>query len=114
MLSSSSPARRRIPRLPSADVWVYWEGLSCHDVSRVRDLSASGLFVETQFRKSKGDLLHIHFLVQEGSIRLDAQVRHASHGHGLGLKIQSVAAKDVPLFDALLRRVGSFTRIPAG
>jgi len=116
MLSSSSaPARRRIPRIASSDLWVYWEGSPHHDVSRVRDVSPVGLFVETRFRVATGARLRMHFLVQEGQIRLDAQVRHTRQGQGYGLKIQSVAPKDIPQFDALLARLRatSTTRVLA-
>lgn len=106
MLSSpNAPSRRRIPRIASSDLWVYWEGSPHHDISRVRDLSAAGLFVETRFRIATGSRLRMHFLVQEGQIRLDAQVRHTRQGQGHGLKIQSVAPKDIPQFDALLTRL---------
>ena len=105
LATSPSPARRRIPRIPTSDLWVYWEGSPYHDVSRVRDLSPAGLFVETRFRVATGSKLRMHFLVQEGQIRLDAQVRHTHIGQGYGLKIQSVLPKDVPQFDALLARM---------
>jgi hypothetical protein len=106
MLSSSvAPARRRITRIPSSDLWVYWEGSPYHDISRVRDLSPAGLFVETRFRVATGAKLRMHFLVQEGQIRLDAQVCHTRQGQGHGLKIQSVLPKDIPQFDALLARM---------
>jgi hypothetical protein len=88
-------------------VWVYWEGARDRDVSRVRDLSPAGLFVETRFPKTKGELLYLHFLVQEGRIRMEAQVRHTDLGQGFGLKLNSVASKDIPQFDALLSRIGA-------
>jgi len=103
--SPNAPARRRIPRIASSDLWVYWEGSPHHDVSRVRDLSAAGLFLETRFRVATGSKLRMHFLVQEGQIRLDAQVRYTRQGQGHGLKIQSVLPKDIPQFDALLARL---------
>ena len=105
LVPSQTPARRRLPRISSSDVWVYWEAHPHRDVSRVRDLSPAGLFVETRFRKDEGEILRLHFLVQEGRIRMDALVRHACLGQGLGLKLQSVAPADIPQFDALLSRI---------
>jgi len=106
LASLHAPARRPTPRLSSSDVWVYWEGAPHdHDVSRVRDLSPTGLFVETRFRMATGSRLRVHFLVEEGQIRLGAQVRHSRDGQGHGLKIQSVLPKDVRQFDALLARL---------
>ena len=102
-----TPARRRVPRVPSPDVWVYWEGRKFRDVSRVRDLSTAGLYVETRFRQTEGDLLELHLLCQEGRIRLEGEVRHTAAGKGFGLKLNSVATGDLSQFDALLSRVRS-------
>jgi hypothetical protein len=64
----SVPCRRRTMRLlASADVWVYWECDRLRDISHVRDLSMAGLFIETRRSRPKSDLLHVHFLVAEGS-----------------------------------------------
>ena len=100
------PSRRRTSRLDAAgNVSVYWESAQHRDVSRVRDLSTTGLFLETKFRMAKGDVLHLHFLVEEGQIRADAEVRHADTGVGLGLKIDSVSSQDVPQLSKLLKRL---------
>lgn len=102
------PGRRRATRiLIGCDLWVYWESLPHRDVSRVRDLSAAGLFLETPHRQAKGDCLCLHFLVQEGQIRLEALVRHIFPSQGLGLKLQAVVPRDLPQFDALLLRLRS-------
>ncbi len=105
----NSPSRRHNSRVvATGDVWVYWEGHPHRDVSHVRDLSASGLFVETRMRKAKGESLKLHFLVQEGTIRVEAVVRHAAAGSGgLGLKLKSVTPQDIPQFNALLSRIRS-------
>jgi len=91
------------------DVWVYWESQSPlgppRDISRVKDLSPSGLFIETRARKREGDLLDLHFLVQEGQIRAEAIVRHTSSGHGLGMKIKSITSQDAPHLHKLLMRL---------
>jgi hypothetical protein len=84
---------------------VYWESLSGRDISKVRDLSPSGLFLETRARKREGDLLQLHFLVQEGTIRAEAVVRHASSGCGLGMKINSVPSQDAPHLIRLISRL---------
>ena len=110
---SLSPGRRRVARIPvDSDLWVYWEAHPHHDISRVRDLSAAGLFLETRFRKAHGDRLFIHFLVQEGQIRIEALVRHVFLGQGLGLKLRSVAPSDIRQFDALLARIRSSAPLP--
>src|SRR5260370_36496453 len=81
----TSPSRRLTSRVPApGDVWVYWQCQRREDVSRVRDMSMGGLFIETPEPKAEGVLTRLNFLVQEGQIRADAVVRHARPGVGLG------------------------------
>lgn len=107
---TTGPSRRRTSRiLITNDLWVYWESQSAlgpaRDISRVKDLSPSGLFIETRARKREGEILNLHFLVQEGQIRAEAIVRHNSTGHGLGMKIKSVPSQDAPHLHKLLMRL---------
>jgi len=95
-------------RLPATwDVWVYWECGGRADVSHVRDLSTGGIFIETPRRRAKGDVVRVHFLVPEGQISLDGIVAQAQPDTGLGLKIQTVAAKGISNLTLLLDRVRS-------
>jgi len=92
-------------RLPATrDVWVYWECRGLCDVSRVRDLSTGGIFIETPRRRPKGELIQVHFLVQEGQISLDSVVAQALPTQGLGLKFQALANKDISKLSLLLER----------
>jgi PilZ domain len=113
------PSRRRTSRISVSndiwdDVWVYWEALSgreisrARDVSKVTDLSPSGLFIETRAKKHEGDLLNLHFLVQEGQIRAEAVVKHVTTGRGLGMKIKSLTAQDAPQLHRLLTRLREY------
>ena len=104
---TTGPSRRRSSRIPAIDdVWVYWESAPYRDISRVRDLSPSGLFLETRARKKEGELVRLHFLVQEGQIRAEAEVRHvAQNGRGFGMKINSVSSQDAPHLRRLLSRL---------
>jgi len=103
----TGPSRRRSSRIPAIDdVWVYWESAPYRDISRVRDLSPSGLFLETRARKKEGELVQLHFLVQEGQIRAEAEVRHvAENGRGFGLRINSLTTQDAPHLRRLLTRL---------
>jgi hypothetical protein len=96
-------------RLPATrDVWVYWECGGFGDVSRVRDVSTGGIFIETPRRRPKGEVVRVHFLVPEGQISLDSVVAQAQPEQGLGLKFQTVAAKDISKLGLLLERVRGF------
>ena len=96
------------------DVWVYWECGGRADVSHVRDLSTGGIFIETKWRRTKGDIVRVHFLVQEGQISLDSVVAQAQPSEGLGLKFQTVATKDVSRLTCLLDRLRGAFLTPAG
>lgn len=103
---TTGPSRRRSSRIPAVDdVWIYWESESYRDVSRIRDLSPGGLFLETRAPKKEGELVRLHFLVQEGQIRAEAVVRHVIDGRGLGMKIESLSSQDAPQMRRLLTRL---------
>jgi len=102
----TSPSRRLTSRVPTpGDVWVYWQCQRREDVSRVRDMSMGGLFIETPEPKAEGVLTRLNFLVPEGQIRADAVVRHATPGVGLGLKFTALSEQDRPKLAALLTRL---------
>ena len=102
----TSPSRRLTSRVPAhAGVRVYWRCCGQDDVSRVRDMSMGGLFIETPQPRAEGILTRLHFLVQEGQIRADAVVRHAKSGVGLGLKFTALSEQDRPNLAALLTRL---------
>ena len=99
-------ARRLSSRVNTRDeVWVCWRCNGRDDVSRVRDLSARGLFLETEGPRTVGATVRLDFLVQEGQIRAEAVVRHVDSGRGVGLKFTAIRDEDCPHLAALLNRV---------
>ena len=103
-----APSRRFHTRVESKDrVWVYWECSERRDLSRVKNISVGGLFLETLTLEHIGTTAHLHFLVDEGEIRADAIVQHVRPGNGLGLKFHAVPEKDRPNLTALLARLHS-------
>jgi hypothetical protein len=87
------------------DVWVCWHSNGRDDISRIRDMSLGGLFLQTPAQRPIGAPTKLDFLVTEGQIRADAVIRHVSQGHGLGLKFTAVSDTDRPRLAALLRRL---------
>src|SRR5881296_47923 len=99
------PSRRLTSRVPApSDVWVYWRCHGREDVSRVRDMSMGGLFIETSETKEEGFLARLDFLLQEGQFRAYSELRHASSGIGLWLKFTALSEQDRPKLAALLTR----------
>jgi hypothetical protein len=89
----------------SDDVWVCWQCNGRDDVSRVRDLSLGGLFLETPATRAVGAATKVDFLVSEGQIRTDAVIRHVVPGRGLGLKFTALTEQDRRKFAELIRRL---------
>ena len=104
----STPSRRFNSRIATTrDVWVCWQCNGRDDISRVRDLSLGGLFIETLLLRAIGSPTRIDFLVGEGQIRAVAVVRHVVPGRGLGFKFTAVTEQDRQKFAALMRRLRS-------
>jgi hypothetical protein len=86
-------------------VYVYWRSAGEEDIAPVRNLSMGGLFIETNAPKTPGVSAKLHFLVQEGQIRVDAVVRHAKPGRGLGLRFTAVRNEDRLRLAELMKRL---------
>ena len=102
----TSPSRRFTSRVEAPeDTWVYWRCDGRDDLSHVQNISLGGLFIETPRRTAKGAAVSLSFLVREGQIRADADVRHAVPGTGIGLKFRAVREEDRPYLAALMARI---------
>jgi PilZ domain len=103
-----SPSRRFNSRIAmTQEVWVYWNCNGREDVSRVRDMSLGGLFLDTRSPRAIGTPTKVDFLVGEGQIHANAVVRHVAPGRGLGLKFTAVTEQDRRKFASLMRRLRS-------
>jgi len=89
------------------DVWVLWNCKGEEDLSRIKDLSTGGLFLQTPTPKPAGVSVRLHFLVQEGEIKAEAVVRHGMRGAGVGLKFLALSEQGKPRLAALLTRLRS-------
>jgi hypothetical protein len=87
------------------NVYIFWRSDGREDVATVKNLSFSGLFIETEKPKDPGDTAELHFLVQEGQIRADAVVRRAKPGQGLGLRLRAVHNDDRRRLAELMKRL---------
>jgi hypothetical protein len=120
----TSPSRRFTSRVEvPEDTCVYWRCDGRDDLSHVQNISLGGLFIETPRRTAKGAAVSLSFLVWEGQIRADADVRHALPGTGIGLKFRAVREEDRPypaasmtdscIAPTVKRIVGGRTNCPA-
>jgi len=97
-------------RSPRGSGEVYWSSVGRNDVLRVGNLSLGGMFVETRKPQPVGVMAQIHFLVEEGQIRIKAIVRHVKDSAGMGLQFIAVAHEDRPRLAALLTRLRSLSQ----
>src|SRR5258707_8042645 len=107
--------RRSNSRIPATTqgVWACWHCNGQEDVSRVRDLSLGGLFLETAALRAIGTHTKVDFLVGEGQIRADAVVRHIVAGRGLGRQISAINEKERCKIASLPRTLrSSRVRVP--
>ena len=103
---SAFHSRRFTSRVETHErVWVDWRCDGREDISRVRNMSLGGLFVETRTSRGLGSTIKLEFLVQEGQIRADAIVRRAEPGRGLAMKFTAVSEEDRPRLEALISRL---------
>ena len=107
-LAKSVYSRRQSSRFETPDgVWVCWRCAGTEDISRVSDLSVGGLFLSTPIPQPVGVRAQLDFLVQEGNIRVQAEVRHLVPSGGLGLKFTAISDQDCPNLVSLLNRIRS-------
>lgn len=109
-LPSASYFRRRMSRAEADEsVYAFWSCAGRESLSRVRDLSCGGLFVESPLEENIDSPVKLHFLVDEGQIRANAVVRHVSRGKGLGLKFIAIHEQDSQRLAGLIKRLqGNF------
>lgn len=87
-------------------VYAFWSCDGREGLSRVRDLSPSGLFMESPVEERLGAPIRLHFLANEGQIDAIAEVCHTKPGHGVGLKFVAINAQDRHRLQALIKRLG--------
>jgi hypothetical protein len=102
------PENRRSPRVEvSKGVWVAWRTDGSPSVSRVRDLSAGGVFIATDSPLAQGLPIHLLFSLPEGEIRVEGIVRYSTQGFGMGVEFVRMGAADRARLQELIRRLNS-------
>jgi len=76
-------------------------------VSRVRDLSAGGVFVSTATPAPVGTTVKLLFALPEGEVRVEGTVRYADATKGMGVEFTRMGTADGARYRELLRRLNS-------
>jgi hypothetical protein len=86
-------------------MWVSWKFEKQRHTSRVLDFSASGAFLVTNQIVAVGTPLKLIFAMVEGELKLDAMVRNAIAGRGMGVEFVSIGGKEFALILKALKRL---------
>lgn len=74
-------------------------------MSKVRDVSVGGLFIETLKVCPVDSTINLHFLVEDGEIGATATVRYVSEKCGMGLQFKAVRSEDQARFSRMIKRL---------
>jgi len=108
MTSTRTRENRRNPRTEvSKGIWVSWQTTGASTVSRVRDLSAGGVFVSTATPAPVGTTVKLLFALPEGEVRVEGTVRYADATKGMGVEFTRMGTADGARYRELLRRLNS-------
>ena len=107
MVKQQEKENRRSARIPvSAGVWVAWhESKGSRTVSRVRDVSAGGVFIVTTAKVAIGAKLQLLFALPEGETRVQAVVRNVDSQTGIGVEFTGMGTGDRARLQEMLRRL---------
>jgi S1-C subfamily serine protease len=86
-------------------MWVSWKFGKQRHTSRVLDFSASGAFIVTKEVVAVGTPLKLIFAMVEGELKIEATVRNATPGRGMGVQFVSVGGKELALILKALKRL---------
>src|SRR5271170_471446 len=86
-------------------VWVAWQAGGPRNVSRLRDLSAGGVFISTTIPVSIGTAVEMLFALPEGEARIHGIVRYADGKNGIGVEFTNMGTGDRARLQELLRRL---------
>jgi len=98
--------RRLTTRFETTEsVYALWSCEGRDGLSRVRDLSLGGLFIESHVEAGIGAPVKLDVLADEGQIRASAVVRHVRRGHGMGLKLIAINDQDCRRLAGFMKRL---------
>jgi hypothetical protein len=106
MTRPSGKENRRSARIAvPKGLWVAWQVGRARNVSRVRDLSAGGVFIQTPIEVPIGAEIELLFSLPEGEARVAGIVRYADGKNGIGVEFTNMGAADRARVQELLRRL---------
>ncbi len=79
---------------------VFFNGTDATGVASTKDISAGGLYMNTQAELPEGSALMIRIPFSDGQqVVVNAEVVYSNPGHGVGLRFQGLTEKDRALME---------------
>ena len=83
---------------------VYFNGADATGVASTKDISAGGLYMNTQAELPEGALLTVRLPFPEGDVVVNAEVVYINPGRGVGIRFHGLPEKDRALMERSLAR----------
>jgi PilZ domain len=83
---------------------VFFDGADTTGVASTKDISAGGLYMNTQTELPEGGLLTVRLPFAEGDVIVNAEVVYSNPGRGVGVRFHGLTEKDRALMERALAR----------
>jgi hypothetical protein len=83
---------------------VVFNGADATGVASTKDISAGGLYMNTQTELPEGGLLTLRIPFPEGDVVVNAEVVYSNPGRGVGVRFHGLLEKDRALMEQSLAR----------
>jgi PilZ domain len=78
---------------------VYFDGLDATGVASTKDISAGGLYMNTQALLPEGSVLLLRIPLGAEQVVVNAEVIYSNPGHGVGVQFQGLTERDRALME---------------
>src|SRR5436305_9063576 len=83
---------------------VVFNGADATGVASTKDISAGGLYMNTQTELPEGGLLTLRIPFPEGAVVVNGEVVYSNPGRGVGVRFHGLTEKDRALMERSLAR----------
>ncbi len=80
--------------VPIEEMGVVWHGAGLSSAARISEISRTGAFIKTPQPPPVGTLLNLRLQLLSGEMFVQAIVRHALPGHGMGIEFKFLNRDD--------------------